>query len=298
MNILLTGATGFIGSYLRTMLLRKGYLLTIISRSPDKYESETAQNQRFISWNDNLAAEMEKADAVINMAGASIFGQRWTDEVKHEIYSSRVECTKKIVEAIKKADSPPSVLISTSAAGYYGDRGDLVLDESADAGDDFLARVCVAWESAANKVQDAAVRLVVPRFGIVLEKEGGALKQMLPPFNFFVGGPVGSGEQYFPWIHMHDLCRGILYLLDHEELKGAVNLNAPNPVTMNEFAHELGDQLRRPSIFRVPEFPLKLILGEAADPIVNSLRLQPKKLQQHGFNFKFNYVKEALGDIL
>lgn len=298
MNIFLTGATGFIGSYLRTILLRKGYLLTIVTRNPEKYESETAQNQRFVSWEDDLTAEMENADVAINMAGSSIFGQRWTDEVKHEIYSSRIESTNRVVDAVKAADNPPSVLVSTSAAGYYGDRGDLVLDESAEAGDDFLARVCNAWESAAQKVRGEGVRLVIPRFGIVLEKEGGAMKQMLPAFRFFVGGPVGSGDQYFPWIHMHDLCRGIVYLIEHEEMEGAVNLNAPNPVTMRHFADELAEQLHRPSILKVPEFALKIVLGEAAIPIVNSLRLQPKKLQQHGFDFRFNNIREALGDIL
>lgn len=298
MNIFLTGATGFIGSYLRTILLRKGYLLTIVTRNPGKYESETAQNQRFVSWKDDLTAEMENADVAINMAGSSIFGQRWTDEVKHKIYSSRMESTNRVVDAIKAADNPPSVFISASAAGYYGDRDDLVLDESAEAGDDFLARVCIAWESAAKKVRGEGVRLVIPRFGVVLEKEGGAMKQMLPAFRFFVGGPVGSGDQYFPWIHMHDLCRGIVYLIEHEEMEGAVNLNAPNPVTMRQFADELADQLHRPSFFKVPEFALKIVLGEAAIPIVNSLRLQPKKLQQHGFEFKFANVREALGDIL
>lgn len=298
MNIFLTGATGFIGSYLRTILLQKGYLLTIVTRTPGKYESETAQNQRFVSWRDDLSAELENADAVINMAGASIFGTRWTDEVKHEIYSSRIKSTNAVVEAINKAQNPPDVLLSASAAGYYGDRGEMILNESADPGDDFLARVCVAWEAEANKVEQPSVRVVTPRFGIVLEKGGGALQQMLPAFRFFVGGPVGSGEQYFPWIHLQDLCRGLLYLLNHGEIEGAVNLNAPNPVTMNEFARELASQLHRPSFLKVPEFALKMVLGEAANPIVNSLRLQPRKLQQQGFEFRFKHIKEALGEIL
>lgn len=297
MNIFLTGATGFIGSYLRTMLLRKGYLLTAVTRTPQKYESETAQNQRFVSWDDDLVAEMENADAVINMAGSSIFGRRWTDKVKKKIYSSRIESTNKIVEAIKGAKNRPRVMVSVSAAGYYGDGGDLMLDESAEPGDDFLARVCIGWETAAKKVIETGVRLAIPRFGIVLEQDGGALQQMLPAFKFFAGGPIGSGEQYFPWIHMHDLCEGINFTIENEDLEGAFNLSAPNPVTMNQFADALADKLHRPSWVRVPEFALEIILGEAASPVLNSLRLQPKKLQEHGFKFDYKHLDEALAAI-
>lgn len=297
MNIFLTGATGFIGTYLRMLLLQKGYLLTIVTRNPEKYESESAQNQRFISWNDDLTAEMENTDAVINMSGASIFGRRWTDKMKQNIYSSRIKSTSRIVEAISAAKSRPSVMISASAAGYYGSRGDMILEESDEAGDDFLARVCVGWEAAARKVTATGVRLAIPRFGIVLERDGGALQQMIPAFKFFVGGAVGSGEQYFPWIHMQDLCRGINFAIENKELEGAFNLNAPNPVTMKQFAEALGDHLNRPSMFKVPDVALKLILGEAAQPITNSLRLRPKKIQQQGFEFRFPHLDGALSDI-
>ncbi len=175
MNIFITGGTGFIGSYLRTMLLQEGHFLTIVTRSPAKYESEKAKNQRFISWDDDFVREMNRADGVINLAGASIFGQRWTEEVKDRIYESRIESTRQIVDAIKKADAPPKVLVSGSAAGYYGDRGEEVLDESAPAGDDFLAQVCVDWEKEARKVEETGVRLVTPRIGIVLQHKGAAL---------------------------------------------------------------------------------------------------------------------------
>lgn len=298
MNILITGGTGFIGSYLRTMLLQDGHFLTIVSRSPGEYEDETAKNQQFVSWDDNLVPNMEEADAVINLAGSSIFGTRWTDEVKKKIYSSRIECTVQLVEAINAADNPPEVMISASGADYYEPAGDTVLDESAPAGESFLSKVCVDWEEAAQPVTDYGVRLANPRIGVVLEKDGGALEQMLLPFKFFVGGPIGSGEQYFPWIHMLDLCRGLIYPLQNKEFKGPYNLNAPNPVTMNEFASELASQLHRPSLFRVPEFVLDMVLGEAANPVITSKRMQPKKLQQHGFEFKFGYLRQALGDIL
>lgn len=298
MNILITGGTGFIGSYLRTLLLREGYLLTIITRSPKKYKSESAKNQRFIAWDGNIVTEMERADVVINLAGSSIFGRRWTDEVKRQIYDSRIECTKQLVEAIEKADERPQLMISASGADYYGDSGDKILDESAEPGNSFLARVCMDWEKAAQPVTDLGVRLVNPRIAVVLERDGGALQQMLLPFKLGVGGPIGSGSQYFPWIHMMDLCRGLIFSIENEDFEGPYNLSAPNPVTMNEFASELASQLHRPSFFRVPEFALNLALGEAANPVITSKRLQPKKLQQHGFEFRYGYLREALGDIL
>jgi uncharacterized protein (TIGR01777 family) len=298
MNIVITGGTGFIGSYLRTMLLQDGHFLTIVSRSPKEYEDETAKNQQFVSWDDNLVPEMEKADAVVNLAGSSIFGTRWTDEVKKKIYNSRIEGTEQLVEAIRHAENTPSVMVSASGADYYDPAGDMVLDESASSGDSFLSKVCVDWEKAAQPVTEYGVRLTNPRIGVVLEKDGGALQQMLLPFKLFVGGPIGSGKQYFPWIHMLDLCRGLIFPLQNEAFEGPYNLNAPNPVTMNEFADELASQLHRPSLFRVPEFVLDIVLGEAANPVMTSKRMQPKKLQQHGFEFKFGYLRQALGDIL
>lgn len=298
MNILITGGTGFIGSELRDMLLQKGHYLTIITRSPKAYEDEKAKNQQFISWEDDLRAAMEKADAVINLAGASIFGQRWTEEVKRKILDSRVKSTRKLVQAAGDVENPPEIMISASAVGYYGDRDDDILTEDEPAGNGFLSKVCKEWESAAREVEEYGVRLAIPRIGIVLETGGGAMQQMLTPFKMGVGGPIGSGDQYFPWIHMYDLCRGLIYPLENEVIKGAYNLSAPNPVTMEEFADKLGEVLNRPSFFRVPEFALNLVLGEAAEPILDSLRVQPKKLQQAGFEFKFQYLKEALAEIL
>lgn len=298
MNIFITGGTGFIGSSLRTELLRQGHLLTIVTRSPDAYENEKAKNQRFVSWEDDLVAEMERADVVINLAGASIFGRRWTEEVKDKIYSSRIECTKKIVHNIEKAQDRPSVMISASGADYYGDRGDTVLDASMEPGEGFLAKVCKDWEEASQPVTELGVRLANPRIAVVLEKGGGALEQMLPPFKLFVGGSLGDGSQYFPWIHMHDLCRGLIYPIENTTFEGPYNLSSPNPVTMDEFSNQLAAELNRPCLFKVPAFVLKTVLGEAANPILTSKRMQPKKLQEHGFEFRFAYLKEALADIL
>lgn len=298
MNILITGGTGFIGSELRDMLLQDGHKLTIITRTPEEYDDEAAKNQRFISWEDDLVQAMDENHAVINLAGSSIFGKRWTDEVKKKIYNSRVNCTRQLTEAARNSDNPPEVMISASGMNYYEPDADRILDEDAPSGNSFLSKVCIDWEAAAREVEEAGIRLAIPRIGIVLETGGGALQQMLTPFKLGVGGPIGSGRQYFPWVHMHDLCRGLIYPLENETFEGPYNLNAPNPVTMNEFADTLGEVLNRPVLFRVPEFALKIALGEAANPVLDSLRAQPKKLQKAGFHFKFQYVKEALADIL
>ncbi|MEX0607878.1 MAG: TIGR01777 family oxidoreductase [Balneolaceae bacterium] len=298
MNILLTGATGFIGEELRTKFLKEGHNLVIITRNPKKHEDEAAKNQRFIGWDDALAAEMNEVHAVINLAGENIFGQRWTENVKKRILNSRIESTQKLVEAIGKAENKPAVFISASGSNVYGDHGDEILDEEAELGKGFLAEVCKEWEAEAQKATQFGVRVVNTRMGIVLEKGGGALAQMLPPFQFFVGGPIGSGKQYMSWIHRTDLCDAIEFIIQNEEISGVCNMCSPDSVTMNEFAQTMGEVLNRPSIFRVPEFALNIILGEAATPITESIRMQPKKLQIAGFNFQYEDLELALADII
>lgn len=298
MNILITGGTGFIGSELRDYFLKKGDYLTIVTRSPEKYEEETAQNQVFVSWDADLSSVMERIDVVINLAGENIFGKWWTDEVKQRLYSSRVDTTARLVEAIEKADSRPGLFISTSGINYYGDRGDDILDEQEPPGEKFLSRLCVDWETAAEPVEALGVRLVIFRNGPVLEKGGGPFQYMFPVFKLGLGGSVGDGTQYFPWIHMLDVCRAVDFAIEHEELGGPCNLNAPNPVTMDELTGTLGDVLHRPVLFRAPEFMVKMLLGEAAQPLLESLRAQPRKLQQAGFDFRFGHLEEALSEIV
>lgn len=297
MNILITGGTGFIGEELRTKLLKEGHYLAILTRSPKKYEDESAKNQRFISWDADLVNEIDKSDVVINLAGENIFGQRWTDEVKQRIYDSRIETTRKLVEAMEKAESKPEVFISASASGIYGDKGDQVLDEQSEYADDFLAKVCKDWEAEAQKASELGIRVVNPRIGIVFEEGGGALEKMIPPFKFFVGGPVGDGKQYMSWIHRTDLVNAILFPIGNKDLEGAYNVCSPNPATMNEVAETLGNVMNRPSFFRVPKFALDIAFGEAAQPITGSTRMQPKKLQVSGFEFRFEELEEALADI-
>lgn len=271
-------------------------MLELLTRTPEKYRESEAENQRFIGWEDDFTSSMEWADAVINLAGETIFGHRWSRKVKDKIYHSRIDGTRQLVGAIEEADSKPEVLVSASGVGYYGDSGDTLLDEQSAQGDDFLARVVSDWEQAARQVSDE-VRLVIPRLGIVLEKGGGALKQMLPPFKMFVGGPVG-GDQYVPWIHMMDVCNGIKFMLKQKHVEGVYNLNAPNPVTMRELARELGSQLNRPSWLKVPEAALKVILGEAAIPITASLNVSSDKLRNAGYEFTYENLGMALADVV
>ncbi len=297
-QILLTGGTGFIGQELRTLLLMEGYYVTVITRNPKKYADESAKNQQFISWEDDLADAVSNTDAIIHLAGEGIFNQRWNEEVKKRIYDSRIDSTRALVEAIGKAESKPEVFISASASGFYGNQGDIILDESFGVSQDFLAQVCKDWEQESQKASEYGVRVVNPRIGIVLEKNGGALEKMLPPFKMGVGGPVGDGKQYMSWIHRTDLCSALLFPLTNKELSGPYNVCAPDPATMNEFASVLASVLNRPNLFRVPKFALELVYGEGAKPIMDSIRMQPKALQVNGFEFRFEDLEEALADIL
>jgi uncharacterized protein (TIGR01777 family) len=234
------------------------------------------------------------ADAVVNLAGANVAGKRWSAAYKKEILASRVLTTRALVEAIGAAARKPRVLVNASAVGFYGGRGDDVVDENATPGADFLAGVVQAWEAEARKTP---IRSVQMRTGVVLTPKGGALQQMLPPFKAFVGGSIGSGKQWMPWIHIADEVAAILFCIDRE-LSGPVNLTAPGIVTMKDFAGALGRALHRPSLFAVPGAPLKLILGEFAAVLLEGQRAVPKKLVEAGFQFRFPDLQSALRDLL
>lgn len=297
-RIFLTGATGFVGEELRPLLLQEQHHLTVITRKPSKYGSEQAENQQFISWEDEWRQHLADADAVINLTGEPLFGQRWTSEVKKRIYDSRIGTTRKLVNAMGEMDNSPSVFISASAVGFYGDTGDEWVFENRQPGNDFLAEVCKDWESEAKQAELYGIRVVNPRIGIALERNGGAIAQMKLPFSLFGGGPVGSGQQYLPWIHRTDLCRSIKFSLDSDEFAGPYNAVAPEPVTMSEFAESMGRAMNRPSWLRVPEFALKAALGEAANPILNSNRAYPERLVRAGFSFEYEDVQAALNDVM
>jgi uncharacterized protein (TIGR01777 family) len=295
MHILITGGTGFIGNYLVNTLLGRGDTVTIVTRTPGKY---SRKGVAYASWDDDLTAVMETVDAVINLAGSNLFDNRWTDSVRETILNSRIKATSRMVNAIKGAKNKPKVFISGSAVGYYGPRGADVLDESQPSGQDFLAKVCVAWEHEAKKLDEPSVRLVIARIGIVQQTNNGALQKMLIPFKLYGGGPLGHGSQYYPWVHMDDMVHALLFCIDNDEISGPVNISAPTPVTMDEFAATLGKVMDRPSWFRVPGFMLKIAVGDSASSILASLRAVPNKLLEHGYKFRHPNLERALRDML
>ena len=298
-HILITGGTGFIGKELRRTLLQEGHYLIVITRNPKKYDDEKAKNQQFISWEDDLIPIMNTVDVVIHLAGENVFSQRWSEEVKKKIYDSRIDSTRTLVDAMREADSKPDVFISASGSGYYGNGEDAIRTESDIVGDDFLASVCKDWEAEAQKATAFGVRVANPRIGIVLERDGGAMEKMIPPFQWFVGGPVGNGKQYMSWISLDDIVGAIQFIMADESLSGPVNLTAPNPVDNKEFTHVLGNVIKRPTIVPLPGFVAKILFGEMAEAILLSgTRVLPEKLNTAGYTFKHAELKDALTDVM
>ncbi|MEX0686236.1 MAG: TIGR01777 family oxidoreductase [Balneolales bacterium] len=298
MKIVLTGATGFIGTHLTNMLEQRGHDLVILTRTPDKYKGMINRKRSYRSVDHDVDSSVEGCNAIINLAGENLIARRWTRKVKEELIHSRVWITSKLVEAIEKANKKPEVMISASAAGYYGSRGDEVLTEDKAPGNKFDSEICIHWEEESRKAEKDGVRVVNPRFGIPLETDGGALAKMLTPFWFFVGGPIGSGKQYFPWIHMRDLGNSIMFALEHTQIKGPYNASSPNPVTMEEFAKTLGKVMNRPSVLKVPEFALILVFGEGGRAMITSSRLEPKAIYEAGFKFEYPLLEDALQALL
>ncbi|MFO8030042.1 MAG: TIGR01777 family oxidoreductase [Cyclonatronaceae bacterium] len=297
MKIFMTGGTGFIGSHLTRMLADRDDTVVIASRNPEK-KSPVSDNVQYVSLKGNLAEYMEGCDLVVNLAGESIYGKRWTKQVKKRIRESRIQTTLKLVDTMRILDKKPDTFISASAVHYYGDCGAEKVTEERGPGSGFLSEVCQDWEAVSREAESLGIRVVNPRTGVALGTEGGALATMLPVFRGFIGGSIGSGSQFFPWIHVEDLCRSMIFAAGNRELAGPFNATAPNPVTMDEFAETLGDILSRPSFFRAPEFGLKLALGEAATMVTDSLRIIPSKLAENGFVFNYQELGEALKHLL
>ncbi len=301
MKIFITGGSGFVGSFLTRKLVEKGHEVTILTRKikpgrtlPDGAVFTEGNPTKPGTWQGNVADH----EAVINLAGASIF-RRWTKEYKKEIYDSRIPTTNNLVEALKGREGKETQLLSTSAIGYYGFHGDEELYEDDEPGDDFLANLAVSWESAALKAREYGVRVVLCRFGVVLGKNGGALAQLIPIFKWYLGAPLGSGKQWCSWIHEQDLANIFLFLLEHKELEGPVNCTAPLPVRNKEMTKTLGEVLEKPTILPpVPGFALRIMRGEFAGVLVKGQKVIPKKLSDHGYQFGFPTLKEALGDLL
>lgn len=302
MKIVIIGATGFIGSRLFASLDREEYDLTVVSRDAESAREQLGEHAEFRGWDagnsEDLARIINGAWAVINLAGENLASGRWTEKRKAEILESRTRSVDAVVEAINSAKQKPAVYIQASAIGYYGSRGNHSLNENDPPGEGFLTEVTVKWEEAAKKV-DKDVRLVLLRTGIVLGPDGGALQQMARPFRFGFGGHLGSGKQWFSWIHLDDEVRAIGFLLESPEAHGAYNLTAPEPATMKTFARELGRVLKRPSWFHVPAFLIKLVMGQMGEEmLLASQKVHPDRLLEEGFTFQFSELRMALTNIL
>ncbi|MGA8180474.1 MAG: TIGR01777 family oxidoreductase [Desulfobacterales bacterium] len=298
MKIFISGGTGFVGTTLVRYLLDLGHSV-IATGSSSTHDSIDHENFLFISadttekgsWQDSL----NNIDVLINLAGRTIFN-RWSDRYKKEIYNSRILTTRNLVEAIP--DSKEVVLCSTSAVGYYGDRGEEILKEDAVPGNDFLATVSMDWEKAAFLAEEKGARVAILRFGVVLGKNGGALAKMIPAFKSFAGGPVGSGDQWFPWIHMDDLISAMMFIIENQAMKGPVNFCAPNPVRNRDFAKALGKVLGRPSFMKTPSFMIRALMGEMGTALLGSQRTVPDKLLKNGFEFQYPDIGKALRNLV
>lgn len=298
MKILITGGSGFVGSALAKELLAHGDHVVATGTSA---QHKTIHHENFLyvqadttregAWQ----TELEDVDGVVNLAGRSIFG-RWTERYKSQIFDSRILTTRNVVNAL--ADRKGTFICSASAVGYYGDRGDDILTETEPPGDGFLAQVGQAWEGEALRAQKHGIRVAVMRFGIVLGKGGGAMEKMVPAFRMYVGGPLGNGRQWFPWVHLSDITGAIRHLVDSDQLSGAFNLCSPEPVRNRDLANTLGEILRVPARIPAPKFMVRLALGEMATALFDSLRVHPEKLLNSGYEFKYPHLESAIQQVV
>lgn len=302
MHIGITGSSGLIGTHLCNALSSRGHRLTLFMRKPCS-AAPALSGARVVQWDAGSGSPDTKylsdLDAVVHLAGEPIASGRWSKRKKLAIRHSRVHGTRFLVDALRRADKLPPVLISASAVGYYGSRGDEGLNEESSMGVDFLAGVARDWEKEALKLTGLGARVVTARFGIVLSSKGGALPKMIPPFRFLLGAALGSGRQYMSWIHVDDAVNMIEYALQNEQVEGPLNVTAPTPVTNSEFSSLVGKVLHRPVFLRVPGFVLKLLLGEMAEALLlNGQRVEPQKALRAGYQFKFPELEGALRDLL
>jgi uncharacterized protein (TIGR01777 family) len=281
MKVMISGSSGLIGSALSKSLRSDGHIVVGLPRT---YEE---------------SIDFSDVDAVVHLAGENIAAGRWTPDKKRRIEVSRVDGTRQLAEQLVGSPAKPSVFICASAIGFYGHRGDALLDEDSQAGDGFLPTVCKQWEAASRPAEEAGIRTVRIRTGIVLSTEGGALKKMLPPFKIGLGGTLGNGHQYMSWISLADMVQIIRFLIDTDSISGAVNLVSPDPVTNSEFTKKLGQVLHRPAILPLPSFAARIIFGEMANELLlESCRVHPGKLLNSGYAFRHTNLQDALKDIL
>ena len=301
-KVIITGATGFIGTHLCKELIKRGDDVTIFTRDTAKAIIKIPGAKNYVEWNyrklDSWQSFLEGKDAVIHLAGANIAGKRWSKKYMIKILESRELSTKNLIEAIENSTEKPKSIVISSAVGYYGNAGNKILTEMSGPGNDFLSEVCKKWEMESQKVDNFGIRRLNIRTGVVLSTEEGALKKMLLPFKLFIGGPLGNGKQWFPWIHIDDIIRIFLYVLDNSNINGPVNAVSPGIITMKDLANKIGKELHRPSIFSVPKIVLRVVIGKSAESVLASQRVIPKKLLENGFKFKYENIKGALSDLL
>jgi uncharacterized protein (TIGR01777 family) len=304
MRVFVAGGTGMIGTRLIRRLRERQHDIVLLTRRPEAARTMFGDWAAIVAgdptapgpWQDAVA----DCDAVINLTGEGVFNKRWNDEFKKLLRDSRVLSTDNVVQALARrptrGDGTPKVLVNASAVGYYGPHGDEEITEESPPGTDFLSRLCVEWEAAARKAEANGVRVAIVRVGVVLAKDSGALAKLLTPFQLCLGGPVGSGSQWMPWIHHEDIVGIFVLALENAAASGPINGCAPNPVTNKEFSNALGRALNRPAFVWTPAFALSLLLGEVADVVVNGQRVLPKRALALGYQFKFPNIDEALRD--
>jgi uncharacterized protein (TIGR01777 family) len=307
MKIVIAGGTGFLGSPLAEMYAEDGHEVRVLSRSlipgDTRHDPGTGvPGITRVGWKPDgstgpWAPVLEGADAVINLSGESLSGKRWTPQRKAEFRTSRILATRSLAAAVLAARTPPPVFISGSAVGYYGPRDGQPLNESDPPGSDFLANLCVEWEQEARKAERPGTRVVTIRTGLVLERSGGPLPEMMKPFKFFVGGPVGSGRQYVSWIHRLDWIEIVRWIVQTPTVAGPLNATAPHPITNRELARALGRALHRPSLVPAPGFALKIALGEMADLVLTGQRVLPAQAQKQGYHFRYPEIDQAFRGI-
>ncbi|KAM3101021.1 TIGR01777 family oxidoreductase [Phormidesmis sp. 146-12] len=301
MKVVITGATGFVGSRLVERLLAEGHQVVVLTRNPAKAAFPQSSSLEIVAYSPTESGDWQNVfygcDGVVNLAGEAIAESRWTPERKQALIDSRKITTQKIVEAIAKVDHKPSVLVNASAIGFYGTSETATFDETSSAGDDFLAEICQIWEAEASKVKEIGTRLVILRLGVVLG-DGGALGKMLPAFKLFAGGPIGSGKQWFSWIHRDDVVSLIVRALTRSDMEGTFNATAPNPVRMVDLTNTIGEVMNRPSWLPVPGFALEAMLGDGAKVVLEGQEVLPKRTLSSGFEYQYPTLKPALEAIL
>jgi len=296
MHLLITGGTGLIGRHLIPRLLQLGHQVSVVTR--DVAAAREKLNPNVALWSGiNQQSDLNGIDGVINLAGEPIADKRWTEQQKQRLCESRWQITEQLVSLIHASSHPPQFLISGSATGFYGDTGDLVLTEDDPGHNEFTHALCARWEQLALTAQSDRTRVCLLRTGVVLAKEGGALAKMKLPFKLGVGGPIGSGKQYLPWIHIDDLVNALLWLIDHPELRGPFNMVAPYAVRNEQFAATLGHVMHRPAFMRTPASAIKLMMGESAVLVLGGQHVLPKRLEESGFGFRWYDLEQALQDV-